>query len=441
MTATNLREYIIRLRRPFATQIPFVRDDIKRKVVREGRRGGKTTGAAILACEAFLKKRRVLYGTPTTEQLGTFWKEVKRAFAEPIERGFLRKNEVEHFIELPGTEVRIKAKTAWNADTFRGDYADELIYDEWQLMNEDAWGLVGVPMLLDNNGNATFIYTPPSLASRSTTKARDPMHAAKMYKRAEADTTGRWKVYHATSHDNPHISKEALTDIVLDMTNFAYRQEILAEDLEDNPAALWKREWIDRVTSVPDFYRVAVAVDPTGSAGGDECGIIGGGVAIVNGVPNLYVLDDASLQGTPNEWAQAAVALYNKLDADVLFAEKNYGGEMVERVLEVEDSTVRVELVHATRGKQIRAEPISVAYQKGRCHHVGFYPLLEDEMCQWQPGQLSPNRLDALVWLATPFVGKSLPPSTKDMPQAEAQASIWDRFGELGAPEWAGGTQ
>ena len=102
-------------------------------------------------------------------------------------------------IERPGSDQRIRAKTAWNADTLRGDYADLLILDEWQLMNEEAWEVVGAPMLLDNNGDAVFIYTPPSLHSRSTSKARDPRHAAKLFQRAQADTTGRWEVFHFTS--------------------------------------------------------------------------------------------------------------------------------------------------------------------------------------------------------------------------------------------------
>ncbi|GAI18464.1 unnamed protein product, partial [marine sediment metagenome] len=92
----------------------------------------------------------------------------------------------------PGTEQRIRAKTAWNADSLRGDYADLLIMDEWQLMNEGAWDKVGAPMLLDNDGDAVFIYTPRSFHSRTITKADDPLHASKMYKKAKADTTGRW---------------------------------------------------------------------------------------------------------------------------------------------------------------------------------------------------------------------------------------------------------
>lgn len=365
-------------------------------------RGGKTTGIAIYAAQKFLEQRRVLYATPTADQIERFWFEVTRAFAEPIEAGVLYKNETRHIIELPGTETRIRAKTAWNADTLRGDYADVLIFDEWQLMSEDAWGLVGAPMLLDNNGDAVFIYTPPSLRTRSVTKANDPLHAAKLFKSALADETGRWAAFHFTSHDNPHISKEALEKIARDMTSIAYRQEILAEDIEDNPGALWRREWIDagRVRKAPDLARIVVAMDPasTSSASADECGIIGAGMATVGGEAHLYVLEDATVHGTPTAQAEAALTLYHKLKADCIVAEKNQGGEWISTVIGQLDASVPVRLVHASRGKQTRAEPVSAVYERGRANHVGTFPLLEDELCQWEPGMDSPNRLDALVW-------------------------------------------
>src|SRR5665648_471414 len=95
----------------------------------------------------------------------------------------------------------------------RGDYADLLILDEFQLMSESAWDEVGAPLLLDNNGDAVFIYTPPSLHSRSASKARDPQHAAKLFKRAAADTSGRWATFTFSSHENPYLSKVALADI------------------------------------------------------------------------------------------------------------------------------------------------------------------------------------------------------------------------------------
>jgi len=390
-------EYTIRLPRPHDHQAAFIISPAKRKVVRAGRRGGKTVGAAILAVQTFLARERVLYAAPTSEQTGRFWATVKQALVEPVDSGTFYKNETEKLIELVGTEQRIRAKTAWNADTLRGDYADLLILDEWQLMDEDAWELVGVPMLLDNNGDAVFIYTPPSLHSRSASKARDPQHAAKMFKRASRDTTGRWATFHFTSLVNPYISPEALDEITGDMTAVAYRQEIMAEDLDEAPGALWARDTLEkgRVMQAPEqLWRIVVGVDPSTTSMGDECGVVTVGI---DG-DETYILGDDSVQGSPLTWATAAVDAYYHYAADAIIAESNQGGEMVQQTIKTVDPNVHVLLVHASRGKAVRAEPVAAHYEKGRAHHVGSFPALEDELCLWVPGDKSPNRLDALVW-------------------------------------------
>lgn len=388
-------------------QKSFIEDDTKRIVVRAGRRGGKTVGVGIKACRAFLNKKRILYASPTSEQVERFWVTVCNAFQDSIERKIIYKNESMHVLELPGTEVRIRAKSAWNADTLRGDYADLLILDEWQLMNEDAWELVGAPMLLDNNGDAIFIYTPPSLRSRSTSKANDPQHAAKLFIRAkhEEETAikegraPRWRTFHFSSMDNPYISKTALEEITQDMTSLAYKMEILAQDVSEVPGALWTRDIIERnrVIQTPQLDRIVVAIDPSATSGGDEAGIIAAGCHGDEG----YVLEDCSIQGSPLVWARAAVVLYHKLKADRIVAESNQGGEMVAAVIAQVDEAVPVTLVHASRGKQTRAEPISAKYEKDKIHHVGKFDKLEDELCLWIPGDASPNRLDAMVWALT----------------------------------------
>ena len=181
-TLSPATTYKVTLRRPHDQQQAFIDSAAKRIIVRAGRRGGKTVGIAIRAVRAFLEGQRVLYAAPTQDQVDAFWYEVKRSLIEPITAGVYYKNESLHIVEVPMTKQRIRAKTAWNADTLRGDYADLLILDEYQLMDEQVWNSVGAPMLFDNDGTAVFIYTPPSLRSRSVTKARDPLHAAKMFK-------------------------------------------------------------------------------------------------------------------------------------------------------------------------------------------------------------------------------------------------------------------
>jgi len=178
------------------------------------------------------------------------------------------------------------------------------------------------------------------------------------------------------------------------------RQELYAEVLEDNPGALWKRDELDdhRVLKSPDLKRIVVAIDPSATTAGDEAGII---VAGIDSTGQGYVLDDLSLQASPHTWATAAIVGYHKYKGDRIVAETNNGGEMVELTLRTIDTTIPYTGIHASRGKLTRAEPIAALYEQGKIHHVGSFPGLEDELCEWVPGMASPNRMDALVWALT----------------------------------------
>jgi hypothetical protein len=209
---------------PHRVQAEFIDSTAKRRVIVAGRRGGKTTGVSILAAEKAMEGRRVLEAAPTSDQTGAFWDAIKIYFDEPIRAGVVYKNETDRLMILPNGG-RIRCKTAFDADTLRGDYADLLILDEYEMMKPDAWDKVGSPMLLDNDGDAVFIGTP---------MRRNHFFGA--YNRAVADTTGRWAAWHFTSHDNPHLSKAALEEITADMTEEAYQQEILAVFLENEGA-------------------------------------------------------------------------------------------------------------------------------------------------------------------------------------------------------------
>ena len=214
------KTYRIRMPVPHTKQGEMILSPAKRKVIPAGRRVGKTTGVAVMAARAALNGKRVLEAAPTNSQTDAFWNHIKNFFAEPIKANAVKKNETTRTLKIPGAG-QIRCKTAWNADTLRGDYADFLILDEFQMMEPDTWDLVGAPMLLDNDGDATFIGTP---------NRRN--HFYTMFQRAKADETGRWAYWHFTSFDNPHLSQEALDEIIQDMTDEAYRQEILAEFLE-----------------------------------------------------------------------------------------------------------------------------------------------------------------------------------------------------------------
>jgi len=113
------------------------------------------------------------------------------------------------------------------------------------------------------------------------------------------------------------------------------------------------------------------------------------------------VLDDRSLQGSPHAWATGTVAAYNLLRANWIIYEANQGGEMVAGTLRTISPNLPLKSVHAARGKYVRAEPVAALYEQKRVHHVGAFPELEDQLCEWEPGMDSPDRLDALVWVLT----------------------------------------
>ena len=191
------------------------------------------------------------------------------------------------------------------------------------------------------------------------------------------------------------------------------RQELHAEILDDAPGALWTYETLiaARVAKTPDLARVVVAVDPSGSTGADE-GDAQGIVVAGLGVDGLaYVLADRTCRLSPEGWGRRAIKAFDDFGADRIVAEKNFGGDMVRAIIQTVRKTAPVTLVSASRGKMIRAEPVSALYEQGRVRHLIPDPAentlaeLEHEMSRATSngylGDSSPNRLDALVWALT----------------------------------------
>jgi phage terminase large subunit-like protein len=202
----------------------------------------------------------------------------------------------------------------------------------------------------------------------------------------------RTAVTRAATHRNAAFLSPAFLDAVIGRyagTRLG-RQEIDGEIVEERLDALWKRSDIERarVNAAPPLARIVVAVDPPASAGegADACGIVAAG-RDEDGI--VYVLEDASATRlAPAQWAQRAVALYQKLKADIIVAEANQGGDMVAAVLRQVERNVPVRLVHARRGKYLRAEPVSALYEQGKVKHVGAnFSALEDEMCDFAEGR------------------------------------------------------
>lgn len=189
------------------------------------------------------------------------------------------------------------------------------------------------------------------------------------------------------------------------------RQELDAEILDDVPGALWTWAMLEDRRQAPDLRRVVVAIDPaaTSGEGSDETGIVVAGVGVDG---RGYVLADRSCRLSPDGWARRAIQAYDDHAADLVLAEVNNGGEMVEHTIK----TVRVQApyktIHASRGKAIRAQPVAALYEQGRVSHVEVFPELEEQLTTWTPESgSSPDRLDALVWALTELLVGAPPPA------------------------------
>lgn len=241
----------------------------------------------------------------------------------------------------------------------------------------------------------------------------------------QAGTGGDVVITRGTTGDNTeHLAKRFIEAIASEFSGTQLeRQEIGGELLEDIEGALWTRSLLEQARedgAVPDPARVVVAVDPPVSAGGDECGII---VAALGNDGIARVLADCSICGAaPAQWAQRVADAAREWNADRVVAEANQGGAMVDSVLRAADRALPIKLVHASRGKVARAEPVAALYAAGRVRHVGVFARLEDQLCGLLTGGTyagpgrSPDRADAAVWALTELLlGRTASPSVRQI--------------------------
>lgn len=182
------------------------------------------------------------------------------------------------------------------------------------------------------------------------------------------------------------------------------RQELYGEILLDVEGAIWSSEMLHHLSEPPELDRIVVAIDPAGTANrrSDETGI----VVVGRKGSEAFVLHDATAKYSPQGWAERALSLYERYEADAIVVEKNYGGDMVKDVItrteRGREMSPRIIVKQAMRSKALRAEPVVSLYEQGRVFHTGDLSKLETEMLSWIPGQGdSPNRVDALVWAVT----------------------------------------
>jgi phage terminase large subunit-like protein len=215
-----------------------------------------------------------------------------------------------------------------------------------------------------------------------------------------------------TRENEKHLASSFLTAVVARYRGTVLgRQELDGELIEDLPGALWTRDMFRRDDGGARG-RIVVAVDPPATSGpdADGCGI----VVAARTDTGVVVIEDLTLRpAAPLAWATRAVRAYEDYDADCIVAEANQGGEMVRTVIAQVSPTAPVRLVHATRGKWLRAEPVAALYAQGKVTHAAGLTALEDEMCAFgvdgASGGRSPDRLDAAVWAITELMLKDGP--------------------------------
>lgn len=294
-----------------------------------------------------------------------------------------------------------KGKLTWpngaQAEVFAASEPDRLRGPQHHLAWADEIGKW-------QNGEATWDNLMMTLrAGKPRVVATTTPRVVPLVRRLAADSSVA-KSFGATRANCSNLADSFLDSMRIYRGTRLGRQELEGELIEDIAGALWTRGLMEtaRVEAPPALVRVVVGVDPPASAGGDACGIVAVGMGRDG---KGYVLDDATVSGvSPEGWARAVARCAARHRADKVVAEKNQGGDMVASVLRGADSALPVALVHASRGKSARAEPVAMLYEAGKVCHVGVWPALEDELCGLQagggyagPGR-SPDRADALVW-------------------------------------------
>ncbi len=279
--------------------------------------------------------------------------------------------------------------------------ADELA--TWPYLAE-AWGNLLMGLRLGVNPQLVIATTPRPLQLLRELIADPRCHV----------TRGR------TLDNAENLSPEFMIDIQKRYAGTRIgRQELEGEILEDVPGALWTRDMIEaarpksgiKPPTLEMFERIGIGVDPSGSDGerGDFIGIVAAGKlkpeAAREWGKEFVVLGDFTCQERPEVWAKIVGDLFDETKADRVFAEVNYGGAMVRAVLQAAHPNLPMDMLHASRGKHVRAEPISALYEQGKVMHAIPMIELEDELGLFTPtgykGADSPNRADALVWVLT----------------------------------------
>jgi phage terminase large subunit-like protein len=306
----------------------------------------------------------------------------------------------------------ISTYSAQEPDSLRGPEHDTVWGDEFA-----AW-----PPIRDAMGNTAFtnaVFGLRSTASVALGLFTTTPKAVESVKEALKNETGLWRAVRMTTQANAaNLAPGFMRTLHLMFGGTRlFAQEALGEYVEDIPGALWTTAaleatrlhldagatWRDHLDERLPWRWVSCDPSVAADGGGDECGIVAGGVGLDR---RLYILADVGGHLAPRDWAARAIATYYDVGASCIVAEGNQGGALISEVVHGIDPTVPVEIVHARNSKRARAEPIAALWHaevgdEPLASIVGSLPELEAELTSWdaETSRVSPNRLDAMVWL------------------------------------------
>lgn len=382
-------------------------------VLRAGRGSGKTLALSQYGLEHLRRYgplARVGFGAPTKDDVRDYCAEgpsgiITLGGAGPgtefpiYHRGMMQARHRDGgFIQFLGSE----APARWN-----GRQWSLLLVDELDLWNQRSWQEAQFGLRIGTRPRVAVAATP-----KGTRWVRDLL------------SDPQTRVARASTFDNTSLPEARLASLLRRYggTDLG-RRELYAEELDELEGAKWKRAWIDayRVQreQVPDLRRVVVAIDPAGSHKPSACetGIVVAGEGVDG---HLYVLDSKGGHWAPGDWAKLVEVLARVYGADLVVCERNYGGDLARANILQAWPQANVQMVTATRGKVIRAEPVAARYQQGFVHHVGVFSDLEDQQCTYtgyEPADaVLADRMDALVWALTALMEGWTPPQTPSAP-------------------------
>ena len=376
-----------------------------------GRGFGKTRTGAETCLELIgtRQAKRIIVVAPTHDDLKKTVFEGESGLISCLKRTDLRYiyNKSSNTLTFPDLDAILTGYSAEEPERLRGPQSDFAWFDELAAAkyHKETWDMLLYGLRLGST---------PRIMVTTTPKPLDLLKGL-----VEKLKTGYTVITKGSSYENiSNLSQQYYTNVIAPKIGTRQgRQEIFAELLGDVPGAFWTdticdmtRVGIEGRPAPSNYLRIVIGVDPATTYGEEsaETGIIVCGKSVDG---HFYVLEDASGRWAPEAWAAKVVQLYDKWEADKIIAEGNQGGELLTAILGTVRRNLPLEIVHARKSKQARAEPVSALWVQEKAHLVGHYhkkriddtTSLEDQMTQWvaEEGEESPDRLDAMVWAMT----------------------------------------